>query len=43
MFFKNPVTLFQILFVAASYAKTNAISRACEAAVNRNALATEMH
>ena len=33
--------LFQILFVAAAsaYAKTNEISRACEAAVNRNALA----
>ena len=30
--------LFQILFVAAAYAKTNAISRACEAAY-RNALA----
>ena len=31
--------LFQILFVAAAYTKTNAISRAREAAVNRNALA----
>ena len=32
------ITLFQIIFVAAAYAKTNAISRACEAAY-RNALA----
>ena len=35
---KFTITLFQILFVAAAYAKTNAISRACEAAY-RNALA----
>ena len=35
---KVTITLFQILFVAAAYAKTNAISRACEAAY-RNALA----
>ena len=35
---KVTITLFQILFVAAAYAKTNAISRACEAAC-RNALA----
>ena len=35
---KITITLFQILFVAAAYAKTNAISRACEAAY-RNALA----
>ena len=34
---KVTITLFQILFVAAAYAKTNAISRACEAAY-RNAL-----
>ena len=32
------ITLFLILFVATAYAKTNAISRACEAAY-RNALA----
>ena len=32
------ITLFQILFVAAAYAKTNAISRACETAY-RNTLA----
>ena len=31
--------LFQILFVAAAHATTNAVSRVCEAAVNRNALA----
>ena len=30
-----------ILFVAAAYAKINATSRACEAAVNRNALAID--
>ena len=35
---KFTITLFQILFVAAAYAKTNAISCACEAAY-RNALA----
>ena len=35
---KVTITLFQILFVAAVYAKTNAISRACKAAY-RNALA----
>ena len=35
---KVMITLFQILFVAAAYATTNAISRACEAAY-RNALA----
>ena len=35
---KYTITLFQILFVAAAYAKTNAISRACETAY-RNALA----
>ena len=35
---KVTITLFQILFVAAAYAKTNAISRACEAAY-RDALA----
>ena len=35
---KVTITLFQILFVAAAYAKTNAIQRACEAAY-RNALA----
>ena len=35
---KVTITLFQILFVAAAYAKTNAISRACEAAY-RNVLA----
>ena len=35
---KVTITLFQILFVAAAYAKTNVISRACEAAY-RNALA----
>ena len=35
---KVTITLFKILFVAAAYAKTNAISRACEAAY-RNALA----
>ena len=35
---KVMITLFQILFVAAAYAKTNAISHACEAAY-RNALA----
>ena len=35
---KVTITLFQILFIAAAYAKTNAISRACEAAY-RNALA----
>ena len=35
---KLTITLFQILFVAAAYDKTNAISRACEAAY-RNALA----
>ena len=35
---KVTITLFQILFVAAAYAKTNAISHACEAAY-RNALA----
>ena len=35
---KVTITLFQILFVAVAYAKTNAISRACEAAY-RNALA----
>ena len=34
---KVTITLFQIIFVAAAYAKTNAISRACEAAY-RNAL-----
>ena len=33
---KVTITLFQILFDAAAYAKTNAISRACEAAY-RNA------
>ena len=33
---KFMITLFQILFVAAAYVKTNAISRACEAAY-RNA------
>ena len=33
---KVTITLFQILFVAADYSKTNAISRACEAAY-RNA------
>ena len=37
-FIKVTITLFQILFVAAAYTKTNAISRACEAAY-RNALA----
>ena len=31
--------LFQIMFVAGSHAKTNAVSRVCETAVNRNALA----
>ena len=35
---KVTITLFQILFVAAAYAKTNGISRACEAAY-RHALA----
>ena len=35
---KFTITLFQILFVAAAYAKTNAISRTCKAAY-RNALA----
>ena len=35
---KFTITLFQILFVAAAYAMTNAISHACEAAY-RNALA----
>ena len=35
---KVTITLFQILFVAAAYAKTNAISRACEVAY-RHALA----
>ena len=29
---KVTITLFQILFVAAAYARTNVISRACEAA-----------
>ena len=38
MFYKSLRSLFQILFVAAAYAKTNAISRACEAAY-RNSLA----
>ena len=33
------ITLFQILFVAAAYAKTNVTSRAWKAALNRNALA----
>ena len=35
---KFTITLFQIIFDAAAYAKTNTISRACEAAY-RNALA----
>ena len=35
---KFTITLFQILYVAAAYAKTNVTSRACEAAY-RNALA----
>ena len=37
-FTKGQDHLFQILFVAAAYEQTNAISRACEAAY-RNALA----
>ena len=38
---KVTITLFQILFVAAAYEQTNAISRARKAAVNRNALAID--
>ena len=37
--FKWPMPVFQILFVAAAYAKTNVISRAWEAAANKSALA----
>ena len=37
---KVTITSFQILFVAAAYAKTNVLSCACKAALNRNALAT---
>ena len=36
---KVMITLFQILFGAAFYAKTNVTSRAWKAALNRNALA----
>ena len=36
-------TLFQILFIAAAYAKTNVISHACKAELNRNALAIGHH
>ena len=36
---KVMITLFQILFAAAFYAKTNVTSRAWKAALNRNALA----
>ena len=32
------ITLFQILFVAAVYINTNAISRACESAVSQLAI-----
>ena len=35
---KVTITLFQILFAAAFYAKTNITSRAWKAALNRNAL-----
>ena len=37
------ITLFQILFGAAFYAKTNVMSRAWKAALNRNALAIGRH
>ena len=37
---KVTITLFQILFVAAFYAKTNVTSRAWKSALNINALAT---
>ena len=40
---KVMITLFQILFVAAFYAKTNVTSRAWKAALNRNALAISRH
>ena len=38
-FYKKSQSLFQMIFAAATYTKTNVISRAWNAALNRNALA----